>query len=300
MEGQPGQQGKDRALESRWTWNWYVSFRPKGRNICLKFITLHGSDLIRSHIIIVFVETGNGLTDPEEQYKWYPEMVFNNSHGIKVVDEATYNTMKAAVDPCTTLIAKCNQGDSFFDDFACQSAFLVCNMGLTSPYQMTGLNPYDIRKECEYPPLCYDFSHIQKFLNLESTKKSLGVDEKHSHSWTECNFGINGAFRTDWMKNFAPYVTDLLNAGIPALVYAGDVDFICNYLGNKAWTLKLEWDGKESFNGAEEHSWKDQGLARTAEGLTFLQVYDAGHMVPADQPKIALDMIGNFMNGGAF
>jgi hypothetical protein len=72
-------------------------------------------------------------------------MVFNNSHGIKVVDEATYNTMKSAVDPCTTLIAKCNQGDSFFDDFACQSAFLVCNMGLTSPYQMTGLNPYDIR-----------------------------------------------------------------------------------------------------------------------------------------------------------
>jgi cathepsin A (carboxypeptidase C) len=74
----------------------------------------------------------------------------------------------------------------------------------------------------------------------------------------------------------------------------------CNYLGNRAWSLALEWDGKKSFNDAEEHSWKDQGLARTAQGLTFLQVYDAGHMVPADQPKVALDMIGNFMNGGAF
>jgi cathepsin A (carboxypeptidase C) len=95
-------------------------------------------------------------------------------------------------------------------------------------------------------------------------------------------------------------VADLLNAGIPALVYAGDVDFICNYLGNRAWTLGLEWDSKDSFNAAEEHSWNDLGLARTANGLTFLQVYDAGHMVPADQPKIALDMITNFIQGGAF
>jgi hypothetical protein len=28
----------------------------------------------------------------------------------------------------------------------------------------------------------------------------LGVDEKHSHKWASCNFGINSAFHTDWMK----------------------------------------------------------------------------------------------------
>lgn len=101
-------------------------------------------------------------------------------------------------------------------------------------------------------------------------------------------------------KSYTSNVADLLNDGIPALVYAGDVDFICNYLGVRAWTLGLEWNGKYSFNGAPEHSWKDQGLARSAEGLTFLQVYDAGHMAPHDQPKIALDMITNFVQGGAF
>ena len=95
-------------------------------------------------------------------------------------------------------------------------------------------------------------------------------------------------------------------------------------LGNKAWTLKLDWKGKDEFNAAEEHEWQGAGLARTAEGLTFLQVYDAGHMVsmkdngkmkcnswhshlhlcsvqvPADQPKVALDMIKNFVDGGSF
>jgi cathepsin A (carboxypeptidase C) len=41
-------------------------------------------------------------------------------------------------------------------------------------------------------------------------------------------------------------------------------------------------------------------LARTAGGLTFLQVYDAGHMVPSDQPEHALAMITQFLNGGQF
>lgn len=85
-------------------------------------------------------------------------------------------------------------------------------------------------------------------------------------------------------------------------VYAsiGDVDYICNYLGNKAWTLALDWAEGESFVAAEDHDWQGSGLARTAGGFTFLQVYDAGHMVPSDQPEVALDMITNFVNGGSF
>ena len=109
-------------------------------------------------------------------------------------------------------------------------------------------------------------------------------------------------FHTDWMKDFSHYVADMLNDGVRALIYAGDVDFICNYLGNQAWSLNLEWEGGDDFRAATPHDWKGHGLARSvAEGpLTFLQVYDAGHMVPSDQPEVALDMITNFVNGAAF
>lgn len=244
---------------------------------------------------------GNGLTAPEEQYPWYPEMVWNNSHGIKVVSEGVYDAMKQAVPACTKLIHQCNAGDNTIDNFACQAAFVTCNIGLTSPYQATGLNPYDIRKQCEVPPLCYDFSNVKKWLNSESTKKMLGVDESHSHSWEACNFGINSKFRTDWMKDFSHYVTDLLEAGFPALMYAGDVDFICNYMGNRAWTSDLEWSHKSEFAAAGTHDWNDgAGVARTSHGLTFLQVIDGGHMVPSDQPEAALDMLRTFLSGGDF
>jgi cathepsin A (carboxypeptidase C) len=252
------------------------------------------------HLNLAGLGIGNGLTDPEHQYPAYVDMVTSNSHHIKIVDDEVAASMRDVVPKCVSLIQQCNAGDSLIDTFACQSAFLICNMGLTSPYQMTGLNPYDIRIPCEHRPLCYDFDHIATWLNLESTMKALAVDEKHSHSWSSCNFGINMKFHTDWMKDFSGYVADLLNDGIPALIYAGDVDFICNYLGNRAWTLALQWDGAADFVAAPEQEWDGKGLARTANGLTFLQVYDAGHMVPADQPAVALDMITHFLNGGTF
>lgn len=243
---------------------------------------------------------GNGLTKPEEQYKWYPDMMFNNSHHIEIINEKEYHAMKDNVVPyCTELIHTCNKGESVIDKFACQTAFLVCNAGLTSPYQMTGLNPYDIRIKCEVPPLCYDFSNVKKWLNLDTVQKALNVHDR-PHQWASCDFGINMKFREDWMKDFSKYVATLLNAGIPALIYAGDVDFICNYLGNKAWSLDLDWDKSDEFKAADDHEWESVGLARTNELFTFLQVYDAGHMVPSDQPEVALNMITNFINGGKF
>merc|ERR1711862_829489 len=55
---------------------------------------------------------GNGLTNPYEQYKYYPEMAVNNSHGIKVISDDVYDAMTSAAPKCQALIKKCNDGDS--------------------------------------------------------------------------------------------------------------------------------------------------------------------------------------------
>jgi len=105
----------------------------------------------------------------------------------------------------------------------------------------------------------------------------------------------------DYMNDLSPDVAELLDAGVRVLIYAGDCDFICNYMGNRAWTLELDWTGKTDFQNAGEHDWnKGAGLARSAGGLTFLQVRDAGHMVPYDQPAVSLDLITDFINGNEF
>ena len=40
----------------------------------------------------------------------------------------------------------------------------------------------------------------------------------------------------------------------------------------------------------------DAGMLRTANNFSFLRVYDAGHMVPRDQPAVALAMLNAFIS----
>merc|ERR1712087_500446 len=89
--------------------------------------------------------------------------------------------------------------------------------------------------------------------------------------------------------------------GIEVLIYAGDEDYICNWLGNKAWTKALDWEKKDDFNSAADKEWQVAGKTvakhRTAGGFHFMQVFYAGHMVPMDQPQVALEMVKAFTSG---
>ena len=119
-----------------------------------------------------------------------------------------------------------------------------------------------------------------------------------SAAWVSCNNAVNADFKNDWMINYDGLVADMLEGGVEVLIYAGDVDFICNSLGNKAWTLDLDWSGKEQFNAEADKDWNGgAGSVRTHAGLTFLTVFDAGHMVPSDQPEAALQMLDAFTTG---
>lgn len=72
-------------------------------------------------------------------------------------------------------------------------------------------------------------------------------------------------------------------------------------MGNRAWTLALDWNHKEGFNQSKESDWfNGAGLVRSSNDFTFLQVYDAGHMVPTDQPEAALQLINTFIAGEQF
>lgn len=243
---------------------------------------------------------GNGLTDPAEQYKWYPEMAKDGGKseggtlekGV-ITNVLTQGIMRAATIPCVKQINSCNNNNSA----ACTTAYATCNYGELIPYQLTGYNPYDMRIKCEVPPLCYDMSSADKFFNSPETQKQLGVNKK----WSSCNRLVNMAFQGDWMKNYHTLLPDMLADGVQGLVYAGDVDYICNWLGNKKWTLAMEWPHKGDFNAAVDKdftvSGKVAGKVRAASNFHFMQVYQAGHMVPRDQPEAALQMLNDFLDG---
>lgn len=89
------------------------------------------------------------------------------------------------------------------------------------------LQYYDIRKKCE-GELCYDFSNMEKFLNLKSVRDSLGVGKIE---FVSCSPTVYQAMLTDWMRNLEVGIPALVEDGVKMLIYAGEYDLICNWLG---------------------------------------------------------------------
>ncbi|KAL7516983.1 hypothetical protein ACHAWF_000095, partial [Thalassiosira exigua] len=128
---------------------------------------------------------------------------------------------------------------------------------------------------------------------MKETKRTLGVPL--DLVWEPCSDPVDHvvSWKVDIIRNYGPYISEILNDGIPALIYAGDLDYTDNYMGVRAAMMKLEWDHSDDFrHSAKDHDWNDGGgSARSSHGLSYLQVYNAGHMAPGDQPKQCLDMI---------
>ncbi|PTB81628.1 hypothetical protein M440DRAFT_1322605 [Trichoderma longibrachiatum ATCC 18648] len=183
----------------------------------------------------------------------------------------------------------------------CVPAAIYCNNAFIGPYQQTGYNPYDIRSKCEDSGnLCYEgLGYISEYLNKPEVMEALGAEVS---SYESCNFQINRDFlmRGDWMKPIYRLVPDLLKQ-IPVLIYAGDADFICNWLGNKAWVTQLEWEHGDDFRSADAKDLtvgdKTYGNVQSSHNLTWIQVYGAGHMTPTDEPEGSINFINRWIAG---
>ena len=82
----------------------------------------------------------------------------------------------------------------------------------------------------------------------------------------------------------SPYIAELLDEGIPLLIYNGDRDMTTNMVGTELVLNALDWSGKDTWLDAPRGLWKTDGYpsgwAKEQGDLTFAVVYNSGHMVP--------------------
>ncbi|ORZ14002.1 Alpha/Beta hydrolase protein [Absidia repens] len=247
---------------------------------------------------------GNGFTESQTQFKYYQNFgcAKDDSKYQPIFDDNTCHEMERTYPRCHTLTNACYRYPS---SLTCVPASLYCEKYQGGDqFEKTGLNPYDIRRKCEGDSgLCYDLiAAIDKYANLDEVRTTLGVDPAvGKYSGCSDSVGYRFVLTGDGARNFEPQVVKTLNEGVRVLLYVGDKDYICNWMGNKAWILKADWPGQEGFNAAKDEPWinsatKEQaGEVRTYKNLSFLRVYDAGHMVPYDQPENALDFFGRWL-----
>lgn len=278
-------------------------FHIAGESYAGHYIPVFATEILshpKRNFNLTSVLIGNGLTDPLSQYPFYEPMACGEGGEPAVLSPEECEGMEDSLERCLSLIESCYESESVW---TCVPASIYCNNAELGPYSKSGRNVYDIRKDCDGSDLCYkELEYIDDYLNLEEVKEALGAEVDHYES---CNFDINRnfLFAGDWMKPYHRAVTELLNRDVPVLIYAGDKDFICNWLGNQAWTNVLPWKGQSKFAAEPIRPWKASitgekaGEVKSHGLLTYLRVYGAGHMMPLDQPESALSMVNEWIHG---
>ena len=79
------------------------------------------------------------------------------------------------------------------------------------------------------------------------------------------------------------YVAELLERGVRVLIYVGEFDYVCNWIGNERWTLEMPWSGQDGYVAEPLRDWevdgKVAGRVRTYKNFSFATIKGAGHMV---------------------
>ncbi|KAJ2997111.1 hypothetical protein HDV02_005852 [Globomyces sp. JEL0801] len=238
---------------------------------------------------------GNGFTDAAIQYNYYSVFANDTKYGPLLSKKAIHRLEKG-MPKCQKLIQLCDQ---LKIKKLCAAANTYCEDLIARDYSKTGLNNFDVRLPVGDKTYDNMDNDIITWLNKPSVQAQLGVEREYQL----CNGKVGKAFGKtgDSVISVMNDLPTLLENGIRVLIYAGDADWICNWIGDKAWTLQMKWNGQLGFNNSTDISWissitkKPAGEIRKYDTLTFLKVYQSGHFVPLDQPEHSLEFINKWI-----
>lgn len=173
----------------------------------------------------------------------------------------------------------------------------IAYRGLRLIRKSLGLSTLVTGIESNITPPCIDEDNVQAYLNQPEVRAAIHVHESPLN-WTLCSAVLEYTEQHDTMQ---PVVKELVDSGrLKTLIYNGDVDMACNFLGDEWFVNTLGYMPTSSYKIWRLHN-QVAGFFQTYHGnLTFVTVKGSGHMVPQDKAAQALKMITNFLTDTPF
>ncbi|PFH50137.1 hypothetical protein AMATHDRAFT_41047 [Amanita thiersii Skay4041] len=243
---------------------------------------------------------GNGWIDPRRQYPTYLDYVVKM--GILEENSEPWKEAKKKVDECVEAHSKITEFEPMSVP-AC--AMLILDVAKVREKKVNGtemcINIYDVRyddtkPDCgmNWPP---DIHPITQYLDRPDVVNALHATD-HSGSWIECRGTIHSHFDENKLNASVTILPKVLSK-IPVLIFAGDQDLICNYVGLEAMISAMTWNGATGLGTVQTQSWNVNndraGTWVESRNLTYAKIFNASHMAPFDSPHITHDMMLRFM-----
>ncbi|EDV22249.1 Lysosomal protective protein [Trichoplax sp. H2] len=186
-----------------------------------------------------------------------------------------------------------------------------------------GLNRYDLYQDCVYKsykysqnsinvstsqtllmelayksfatPPCYDDTKDEKYLRLPQVRRALNIHSQ-SLNWSLCRTFVQ---RTYKVQTFSSYkLFPLLLEKYRMLIFFGDSDGTCNYLGGE-WVMKelglQPISAYTPWHVTNKNGQQIAGYKITYPNLHFVTIKGAGHLVPEDKPQEAFIMLQTWL-----
>ncbi|TDL29373.1 KEX1 protein [Rickenella mellea] len=246
------------------------------------------------------VAIGNGWMDGRSQYPSYIDYAVK--HGILEEGSATFKQSKDAVDQCLKLFED-NTGPEIIQNNKCDQIMGIVSKSRrkTVNGQLMCMNIYDVRLDDTSPACGMNWppglDSVTTYLGRADVKRAFHASRK-AEAWRECTGRVQEELYNRRSASSITIIPKLLGK-IPILLFAGDQDLICNYMGIESMIQKMTWNGATGLGTVETKSWSvDEIPAGTwveSRNLTYVKVFNSSHMVPFDVPNVAHDMILRFM-----
>ncbi|CAH2237158.1 jg11131 [Pararge aegeria aegeria] len=223
---------------------------------------------------------GNGLSDPEHQLV-YSKYLYQ----IGLIDWNQAQTFADAESKAIQLI-KQQKWDEAFEAFDTLLNGDLIN-GKSVFYNMTGFEFYfNYLHTKDYQ----QFEDFGPMIQTSSVRKAIHVGNLTFNVGKE----VENHLKQDVMKSVAPWVAELLDHYY-VLIYNGQLDIIVAYPLTLNYLRNLNFTGSSQYLTSKRYQWyvdgELAGYVKQGGKLVEIMVRNAGHMVPGDQPKWALDMI---------
>ncbi|THX88997.1 putative carboxypeptidase 2 [Aureobasidium pullulans] len=251
------------------------------------------------HINLKTALIGNGWYDPLIQYQaYYNFTVFpGNTYDYKPFNESISAMMYNALygpGNCVDMTKECyasgrNDVCSFADNFCANNVEEVLDI-----YALR--DEYDIR---ELSPDPFPSTFYVDYLNSPTVQEAIGayVNFSESNSAVSSAFGSTGD--DDRESGTIEALKTLVSDDITVVLYAGDADYNCNWLGGEVVAGEVNAPGFSNAGYTNVTSSDNIVHAQVKQSgkFSFVRIFESGHEVPFYQPLMSLEMFDRAING---
>ncbi|KAG4929436.1 hypothetical protein JHK82_046501 [Glycine max] len=254
---------------------------------------------------------GNPETDDYYDYKGLLEYAWSHA----VISDQQYDKAKQVCDfkqfdwsnECNKAMNEVFQDYSEIDIYNIYAPSCLLNSTSSIADDSNGNGPESFTKERNdyrlkrmrifggYDP-CYS-NYVEEYFNRKDVQSSFHADTKRDTNvaWKVCN---NSILRTYNFSVFSvlPVYTKLIKGGLKIWIYSGDADGRVPVIGTRYCVEALGLPLKSRWR-TWYHDNQVGGRIVEYEGLTYVTVRGAGHLVPLNKPSEALSLIHSFLTG---